>query len=100
VSATANYLGADGAGLAIGLQDAGSTISGTVSGDLASGVTITLSGAGSETATANSYLNKVTISSISSVDAQNGVAITVGAVSGVSITSPYTLPSGGKLVVK
>jgi hypothetical protein len=52
------------------------------------------------TATANYYLDQLTLSAISSLDAESGVTITVDAVSGISVSSPYVLPSGGALVVE
>ena len=52
------------------------------------------------TATANSVVGTLTLSTINSINAATGITITVGTLSGVTVTSPYTLPSGGTLVVE
>ena len=77
-----------------------STLTGGMNPNNLGKATISLDSTSQWTATANSYLDRVTLSSISNIDAGTGVTITAGAVSGVSITSPYTLPSGGRLIVK
>jgi len=61
---------------------------------------LTIDSASNWTATANSVVDTLTLSTINSIDAATGVTINVGTLSGVTVTSPYTLPSGGTLVIK
>jgi len=61
---------------------------------------LTIDSTSNWTATADSVVDTLTLSTINSIDAATGITITVGALSGVTVTSPYTLPSGGTLVVE
>ncbi|MBN1628015.1 MAG: hypothetical protein JW944_15965 [Deltaproteobacteria bacterium] len=62
-------------------------------------VSLTMDATSTWTAAANSWVDELTLSTINSIDASSGVTITVDTLSGVSVTSPYTLPGGGTLVV-
>jgi len=62
-------------------------------------VSLTIDATSTWKADADSWVDELTLSTISSIDANSGVTITVDTLSGVSVTSPYTLPSGGALVV-
>jgi hypothetical protein len=77
-----------------------STLTGGINTNNKGTATLVLDSTSKWTATTNSYLETMTLSNISSIDAESGSTITVGAVSGVSVSSPYTLPSGGTLVVE
>jgi hypothetical protein len=77
-----------------------STLSGGINTKNKGAATLTLDSTSAWTATATSYLTALTLSSIESINASTGITITTGSLSGVSVTCPYTLPGGGKLVVE
>jgi hypothetical protein len=78
----------------------GSSLIGGINGGNLGTANLVLDSTSKWTATSDSYLTKLTISSVDSIDAPTGVTITVATLSGVTVTSPYILPGGGKLTVK
>lgn len=73
-----------------------STLSGAIDNtNTASSIILAVDSTSKWTATADSYVNTLSLASVDSIDAQPGVNIYVDTLSGVSISSGTQLPSGG-----
>jgi hypothetical protein len=81
-------------------MSSGSVLTGAINGSNVGTANVVLDSTSQWTATSDSYVSKLTLARLDSLDAQSGVTITVTTLSGVSVTSPYTLASGGRIIVK
>lgn len=99
---SANNLGMEGnivldskSSLTLTLSDNSSLVGAIDNANTAGSMILAVDSTSKWTATADSYVDTLTLASVSGIDAQSGANIHVGTLSGVSIASGTQLPSGG-----